>query len=221
MSTVIKSGTGRAVQRMAFNLDDLSQQAQTYLEQVRVQAAQIVVEAQKQAELLKSRAQTEGQNAARVAAEKILDEKISHKLEHLLPALRQVIAELADEKQSWLRHWEATAVTLAAKIAEKLLRAELTQQPDLPVKLVREALDMATGATQIRILLNPQDHAALGPQISQITGEFRRIAQAEIVPDPAISAGGCRILTQHGMIDQTISAQLERIISELTGQNES
>src|SRR5688572_29084127 len=121
MSSVIKSGQStRAVHQVAFNLEDITQHASKYLEQVRIQAAQIVVEAQKQADLIKKRAQDDGQQSARNAAEKVLDEKVGKKMESLLPALRQVVNDLADAKQNWLREWESTAVKLAAKMAEKI-----------------------------------------------------------------------------------------------------
>ncbi|MGC4003560.1 MAG: hypothetical protein QM811_10660 [Pirellulales bacterium] len=62
MAGVIKSSqSARSIQQVAYNLDDLTTQANGYLEKVRIQAAQIVVEAQKQADLIKNRARDEGQ----------------------------------------------------------------------------------------------------------------------------------------------------------------
>lgn len=220
MPAVIKNiSAPRAPQQVAFNLEDLTIQAKQYLEQMRIQAAQLVVEAQKQADLLKARAQAEGRQEAERAAEKILDEKITKRLETLLPALQQVIRDLHDAKQNWLRHGEQTTVELAAKIAAKILRDELTRRPELPLKLVREALELAAGTTQVRIALNPVDHTALTGQLESLVKEFGKIAQAEFIADPTINAGGCRVNTEQGVIDQTYAAQLERIVAELTSSN--
>lgn len=222
MSSVIKAthNSNRVIQQVAFNLEDLTQQAQQYLEQVRLQAAQIVVEAQKQADLVKKKAEEEGRNTARVAAEKILDEKVGKQMATLLPALQQVLADLNDAKQDWLRHWEQTAVQVAARMAEKIIRRELIQQPDVPVTLVRDALELAAGSAHLRIQLNPTDQQALRSSIDELLHEFNRVGQTEIVADANISQGGCRVTTQQGVIDAQIETQLQRLVDELLSENQ-
>ncbi len=221
MASVIKaSPSNAAIQQIAFNFEDLTQQAGKYLEQTRIQAAQIVVEAQKQADLIKSKSQEEGRKSAQVAAEKTLDEKVGQRMTTLLPALSKVVADLQDAKQAWLRQWEEAGVRLAARMAEKILRRELSQDPTASVALIREALELASGTTKARVLLNPADHAALGKQTDRLANEFSRISQVEFVPDASISTGGCRVLTEQGEIDQRIEVQLERLVSELVGGNE-
>src|SRR5687768_3871129 len=158
MSRVIKSGNGVAsIQRVAFNLEDISQQAGGYLDEIRIQAAQILVEAQKQAEGIRRKAEEEGRQAAARAAQLELDEKVGQKLESLLPALRQMIGQLSDARQTWLQDWERGTVKLACAIAEKIARRELERHPEVTVELVREALEMAAGSPSVRIRMNPTD----------------------------------------------------------------
>ena|ERR1700676_5426197 len=222
MSTIIKSGGSlRSAQRIAFNLEDLSQQAGKYLDEVRAQAAQILAEAQKQAEVVCRRAEEEGRQAALRAAEKVLDEKVAARMQTLLPALQKTIADVADAKQAWLRHWERTAVRLAAAMAAKIVRRQLPNLPNVTIDLVREALEMAAGAGQVRIHLNPADHAALGSHVQRLAGEFRGIGAAELIADPQVTPGGCRVETAHGSIDQQFESQLARIEEELTRGNEN
>jgi flagellar assembly protein FliH len=220
MASVIKaSPSTSAIQQIAFNFEDLTLQASKYLEQTRIQAAQIVVEAQKQADLIKAKSQEEGRKSAQVAAEKTLDEKVGQRMTTLLPALSKVVADLQDAKQAWLRQWEEAGVQLAARMAEKILRRELSQEPSASMALMREALELASGATKARVLLNPNDLAALGKQTDRLANEFSRISQVEFVADSSISTGGCRVLTEQGEIDQRIEVQLERLVSELVGGN--
>jgi flagellar assembly protein FliH len=221
MSTVIKSGNSpTSVQRVAFNLEDISQRANGYLDEIRIQAARIVVEAQKQAETVRRKAEEEGRQAAMRAAERVLDEKVSKKMESLLPAIRQMIDELADARQSWLKDWEKATVKLACAIAEKITRRQLEKHPDLTVELVREALEMAGGSPGVRIQMNPLDVESLGSQVQRLTQEFDRVATAQIVADENVAPGGCRLETRHGAIDQQFQAQLARIEAELTAGNE-
>jgi flagellar assembly protein FliH len=221
MSTVIKHGvSGHAVQRVAFNLEDMSRQADKYLDQVRIQAAQIVVEAQKQADAVRRKAEEDGKQAAFRAAEKVLDQKVGAKIESLLPALENAVAQLADARQNWLKHWELSTVKLACAIAEKITRRRLPDQPQIAVSLVREALEMATGWPHIQIQLNPLDRESVGGQVERLIKELQSVATAEIIADPSIELGSCRVETQHGVIDQQFSAQLARIETELSAGNE-
>jgi flagellar assembly protein FliH len=221
MATVIKSTLGaRTALPIAFNFEDVAQHASQYVDEIQAKAAAIIADAQKQAAVVTQRAEEDGRQAAMRAVEKVLDEKVGKRMETLLPALQRMIAELADAKQEWLRHWEQTAVRLSGKIAERVIRRELKQTPQITVDLVREALEMAGGAPHLKIALNPADFETLGGQVDRLTKEIARTSNAEIVADETVSAGGCRIETRHGMIDQQVETQLERITAELVGGNE-
>ena len=221
MSTVIKPGTSaHNVHRVAFNLEDISRQADQYLDQVRVKAAQIVVEAQKQAEAVRRQAETEGKQAAMRAAERVLDEKVGKRLESLLPALSLVVRELTDSRQTWLRHWEKSTVHLACAIAERISRRQLMVHPEITSALVREALAMTAGSPDIEVCLHPTDFESLGGQSERLAKTFGTTASVRFVADPEIQLGGCRVKTQHGTIDQQFSSQLARIEEELTSANE-
>jgi flagellar assembly protein FliH len=221
MSTVIKSGgSTRGTQQVAFNLEDMSQHAAKYLEKVRAQAAQIIADANRQADAIRRQSEEDGRQAATRAAEKVLDEKVGKRMQTLLPALQKVVTDIADAKQAWIGQWERSTVHLAAAIAGKVLRRKTLELPDVTVALVREALEMAAGSSQVRILLNPVDHETLQGQIARLSKELGRIGGAEILPDPQITPGGCRIETLHGSIDQQFEAQLQRIEEELTRAND-
>lgn len=221
MSTVIKSGaSAQRVQRVAFNLEDISQQAEGYVDKVRLKAAQIVVEAQKQAEAVRRKAEQEGKDAAMKAVERVLDEKVGKRMETLLPALERVVRELADARQVWLSQWEKAVVRLGCAIAEKITRRMVERTPEITVELAREALEMAAGSPHIEIKLNPTDLESLGSQVERLVKTFGGIATAKVAGDPAIAPGGCRVETRNGTIDQQFSAQLARIEAELTSGNE-
>jgi flagellar assembly protein FliH len=217
MPTVIKSGDSmRGIQSIAFNFEDISRRADRYLEEVRGQAAVILRQAQQEAEAVRRRAEEEGRQAAMRAVERVLEEKVGRQLATLLPALRQAADQIADARQEWLKHWEQTGVRLASAIAARLVRRELRHAPDIPLTLVREALNMAAGNSHLRIRLHPQDCQTLSGQIGAIVAQLEHVAQAEIAADETITRGGCRIETRHGTIDQQFEAQLARIEQELT-----
>jgi flagellar assembly protein FliH len=198
--------------RVAFNFEDMAAQAQGYLEGVRGEAAKIVAEARGQADAIRRQAEQDGRHAAMLAVE----ETIHKQLTGALAALGRTVEDLRQAKQAWLAHWEASGVHVAAAIARRLIRRELARQPDIPLALVREALELAAGSPQVRIHLNPADHQALGGQVQTLVAEISGLGEVEIVADPAVSAGGCRVETRFGVIDQQFEAQLARVEEELT-----
>jgi flagellar biosynthesis/type III secretory pathway protein FliH len=101
-------------------------------------------------------------------------------------------------------------------MAARVCRRELEKQPEIPLQLVKEALELSAGGAQVRVLLNPQDLALLNAQLQKLAGEVSRLAPPEFIADERIARGGCRVETQYGAIDQQFDRQLERIEQELT-----
>lgn len=216
MATVIKaSGPIRAGNGMSFNFDDMADRANSHLDQVRMQAAAIIARAEQEGEAIRRRAEAEGKQAAIKAVEKTMEEKVGKQLATLLPAIQQTTAELEKARQAWLAHWERSAVHLATRIAERVIRREISQDPQITVSLVREALELATGSGEITVRMNAADVQSLGPHLETLLQSLGGKANAKIHSDDSIAAGGCRLETRFGVIDQRIEEQLKRIEEEL------
>jgi len=225
MSGIIKADdNNRAIQCVAFNLDDMAVRAEQYvnqcLERLRSEATKIVGKAQQEAAAIRKQAETEGHKSGQAAGhaeiEQIVQKQLGQQLATLFPALRQAVTDIQHAKQAWLTHWEKSAIHLAAAIAARVIRKELTHQPEIPLALVHEALELVAGSSRVRIHLNPADHAALGAQAEALAKELTPLSPTEVIADPQISLGGCRVDTQFGSVDQQFEAQLARIEEELT-----
>ncbi len=213
MSSIIRANQGPAVaQTAAFNFEDLSSQATKYLDKVRAEAVRIVAQAQQDAVKIRQRAEQEGRQAALASVEQMIRTQLSG----ALPALKQAAQQIQDARSAWLKHWEKAAVHLSAAIAGRVIRGELSRQPEIAARLVREALDLASGDAELRIHLNPEDHRALAGQVEALVEELAPLARAQIAADPHVGRGGCRVETRFGIIDQQIESQLKRIEEELT-----
>ena len=217
MSTVIKARSGPGnTQQVALNLSDLSEQQDRFLAQIRRQAAEILARAQEEAAEVRARAEVEGQEAAVRAVEQQLSGKIAAQMQTLVPALREAIDGIHHARAAWLAHWENSAVRVAAAIAGRIARRQIERDPKITLTLITEALELAEGSAEVRIHMNPADVETLGEQARWLAVEASRLAPAEVVPDPTVTPGGCRVETTHGRIDQTLEAQLARIEEELT-----
>jgi len=195
-----------------FHFDDVGQ---SYLDRVRGEAARIVADARQEAAKIKAKATEEGRQAAIQAAQASLRTRLDQQLASVLAALRQAAQNIEHSRHAWQQHWEQHAVKLAAAIAARLCRRELSRQPPITIQWVREALELAAGNAEIVLRLNPEDHVSLATHIEPITRQLTGLGTVQIVADPTITAGGCRVDTEFGSLDQQLEAQLGRITEEL------
>jgi flagellar assembly protein FliH len=221
MATIIKTHepqrpSGTAMRAVAYDLTDMSAQADSYLVTVRNQAAQIVEQAKREADAVRKDAETAGRRAAEQAIERILDEKVAQQMKTLTPALQAAVQQVEDAKQEWLRRWESSAVDLAVAIAGRLVRGEIQRRPEIKAAWIRESLQLAAGAADVTVSLNPADHETLSRQVEQLAKVFTPLAKLNVVADDAITPGGCKLVTEFGSVDQQLETQLERVKEELS-----
>jgi flagellar assembly protein FliH len=195
----------------AFNFDDLAVEAEQCVARARAEADEIVAAAQAEADQIRRQAAEEGCKAAMQE----FDRMVAAHVAPALAALRTADAELHEVKQQWISQWQAGVVRLAAAIAERVIRRELRQQPEITLSLVQEALDLAAGSPNVRLHLNPDDYHVLGDQVQTMIEAVSSLGDAEVIADPAVTPGGCRVETRFGTIDQQIESQLQRIEEEL------
>jgi flagellar assembly protein FliH len=196
----------------AFQFDDMGR---SYLDRLRAEAAKIVEEARQQAAKIKAQAAEDGKQAAIQAASNTLRARLDQELASVLAALAQSVQTIEQSRHAWQRHWEQHAVKLAAAIAERLCRHELSRQPEITLRWIREALELASGSARVTVRLSPADQQTLGQQIEPIKRQLAGLGAVEVVADPAITPGGCRIDTEFGSLDQQLESQLARITEEL------
>ncbi len=202
-----------------FNLEDLNQRAEKYLEHVRNQARQILLEAKQQAQAQRAqleaevRGQLQQQFQQQVAQE--VQAQLNQRVQTLLPALQQVVEQLARARSQWLEHWQQNALRVAVAMAEKIVRRQLEQQPDIPLQWVQEALEAAAGSPQVVVRMNPRDVESLGQQVEQLARQLLPAAQFRLESDPTVEPAGAVVHTAWGEVDQQLGTQLQRLLEEL------
>jgi flagellar assembly protein FliH len=221
MATIIRKDSARPSPSggdqggVAFSFADMRGQADDYLKTVRHEAARIVQQAHQQAEQIRRQAEVAGRKAAEAAAERVLDEKIARHLDTLLPALEELVRQINDARGELQSHWERSALKVATAIAARIIRRAVAREPQITLELIAETLQLAGGSADITLKLNPADYENLGPQVKRLAETLCRLAPSAVVADAAITAGGCRVETKFGEIDQQIESQLRRIEQDL------
>lgn len=216
MATIIKRATsdqpGVNPPLQAFQFDDVGN---SYLKQVRSEAARVIAEAKSQAAQIKAQAIKEGRQAAVQEVQAAFQAQLDQQLSGVLAALGEAARQISEARQAWQQHWEQHAVELAAAIAQRICRRELSRSPDISAEWLREALALSAGSGAIVVRLSPGDQQTLAPQVEAIASRLGGIGQVRIVPDAHISAGGCRVETEFGALDQQLESQLHRLTEEL------
>ncbi|MCH2115160.1 MAG: hypothetical protein MK171_09670 [Pirellulales bacterium] len=220
MATIIKresqiSSSGTALRGVAYGPSDMASQAEAYLDGVRGEAAKIIQEAKQESARIREQAERMGHQAAKSAAESLLDEKVARQVQTLTPALASAVQLIEDSRQEWLHHWEASIIQLASAIALRIVRRELKQQPDITLTWITESLQLAGGAAEVTVRLHPTDYQTLGSQVEQLATVMGQAAPGKIIADETISLGGCVVTTEFGSIDMQLETQLARLAEEM------
>lgn len=137
------------------------------------------------------------------------------RLETLMPTVEQAVENIRSAQHYFLAHWEHAAIKVAAAMARRVIGQELPAMEEVPLELIREALELGVGSSTLKLRMNPVDHAALLPRVEMLVDRLAGAASTEIVADDRVEPGGCILETSLGTIDQRIESRLERIEAEL------
>lgn len=125
----------------------------------------------------------------------------------LMSTLAQPLAELDVEVEQQL-------LALSLAVARQLVRREIKTDPGQVMAAVREAMAvLPISARKVRLHLHPEDAELVREALS--LGE--REQGWQIVEDPAVARGGCRIVTDSSQIDATVEARMQAVITAVMG----
>ena len=104
---------------------------------------------------------------------------------------------------------------LSIIIAKQLIRRELRIDPGQVVGVVREcAAAIPVASQQVNIYLHPNDAELVRSAFSL---DHQTETRWNIVEEPVLTRGGCRIEAEHSKIDATVENRLNQIITNLLG----
>ncbi len=109
---------------------------------------------------------------------------------------------------------EEELTQLALAVARQIIRRELAVNPAHVIAAVREALaELPSSTRDIRVVLNPDDAQLVREALSQPSGP----ASWEIVEDPVIEHGGCRVISPNTTVDAALEARIRTVASRVLG----
>ena len=165
---------------------------------------------EQQLEALREQARSEGFQQGRAeglaAGAKEIGAKVKH-LDGLMRALARPFEELDDKV-------EHEVVALAMAVGRHLVRREFRTNPKQIVAVVQEALGaVPVSCRRIRLALNPEDARLVREALPPADGD----RAWELVEDPVIPRGGCRVHSESCEIDATLDTRVNAIIAAVMG----
>ena len=211
----------------AFSLADIDRQAKAILLRARQRADQLLAAAQAQAEELKQQATAQGLAEGRQAGtaqgfeqgkrdgqQQALNESRAQ-LQAAMHALGAALAALdagrADLEASAL----VEVVELAIAIARRITKRQALIDPAILAANLREAMKLVVKSADVRVAIHPAQRQTLDAMLPQLQMQWPNLAHVQVIEDPSLTPGGCRVLTAQGQIDADLDAQLDRVEAEL------
>ena len=115
--------------------------------------------------------------------------------------LYQTLSRWQSEREQQQRH---IICELVQKVAQQVIRAELTLMPQQILALVDETLEAMPGKTErVTVHLNPQDLE----RITQINAELPK--EWKLVANPELPTGGCHLVTDDAEADASCDSRLQ------------
>lgn len=126
-------------------------------------------------------------------------------LDGLLEKLDQPFEDLDDQVESEI-------VSLVISMVRQLVRREIRMDPKHVVGVVREALAiLPVNSRNIRVILHPEDADLVREAYTM--GDIDQ--KWQIVEDPVVQRGGCRVTTDTSQVDATLESRLNALIAPL------
>jgi len=169
----------------------------------RTEAERIVTQAMQEAEAIREEAREAGREEGR--AESVT--RIEEAMETLNQAVKERKTIIKDAEQEILR--------LALKVAEQIIRSEVSMHRDVCLNIVAEAIARVSDREQIIVRVNREDAEFLKRYKDRLAGMVDGVKSFSILEDANVDPGGCVIETNLGFIDAKISTKLKSIEASL------
>ncbi|MDY0191571.1 MAG: FliH/SctL family protein [Desulfuromonas sp.] len=173
------------------------------------------VPAAPQQEQLDSAAQEAELQAAFERGHQSAIDEADAQLRHATQALATACNEINGLKEKVLQRSSDDMLRLVLAIAERVVNAELSINPEVISRTVQQAIQAAVSAEEFRIKVNPDDLQVVQERKPLFVASLSGLSHIEFVADASVTRGGCLLESPLGRVDATIEAQLSAITKTL------
>lgn len=151
----------------------------------------------------------DGFHAGQLKAKQEAEVVLQGKLQRLEQVMSQLLEPIAEQDQQL----EQALVQLVSQVTREVVRRELQMDSSQLLQVLSEALKLLPmGAGNLRIHINPQDFELVKTLRERHEESWRILEDAQLQP------GGCRVESEHSLIDASIETRLELALKQLAEQ---
>ncbi|WP_231512373.1 FliH/SctL family protein [Paucibacter sp. KBW04] len=100
-----------------------------------------------------------------------------------------------------------TLARCALELARQVVRSEISQRPEHIAKVAHDAVEaLQLSAKHVRVRVNPADY----PLVMDGAGEEMRAREAQVLPDPEVPRGGCKVESDISSVDASLAARWQQ-----------
>jgi len=148
---------------------------------------------------------------------KKLEAKLESDFQEKIQALNSFLKNLEEETKNLIINMDKEVLKLALDIANKMVLKEIQIDSEVPLRIIKDALNYIAEGTELHIKVNPEEYKFLEENFSKYFPPSQKI---KLIPDESISKGGVFIETSLGVIDATFEKRWEKLLKTLL-KNES
>lgn len=191
------------------------------------EAERIINQSQEKADEILTKAKTELEGIIETAQQQAHEKGFNEGKEEGIKAgeelIKRALAEIQDvlisakhKREEIIQANQKIIIELALMIARKIIKTELATNKEAILKNLNQALKKVKDKEEIKVKVNPVDLEELGTRKKEFLAQVSGLEGINFEEDKNIEPGGCIIETNFGLIDATISSQLE-IVQEALG----
>ncbi|MFM8573138.1 MAG: FliH/SctL family protein [Pirellula sp.] len=190
------------------SLDSVMAQARAILEQCQRDCQQL-------RETTRKEAVQEGRAVIDQLAQQQADALVAQQMTNIAERVDSICRALQDATQQWLREWQHETVSLAVKIAEKLLVRQIESDPTILLQWIEEMVRLVQNHRHLTIRLSSSDAMKLSDALPALIERLSPGIEFQIVDDPSLEDCSVVVQTPETTLDRSLKTQLERLEQEL------
>ncbi|WP_026674283.1 flagellar assembly protein FliH [Alkalihalobacterium bogoriense] len=219
-----------------FELDEQEQMNNTssdevnhLIEQAKVEAAEIIANAEREAEERRQQLEVYQQQVhdqleqlQREAQEVGYNEGFEHGLdagkaacEHELEQAKAVIAASKQDYHNRIEQAEPVIIDIALAICQKMMPGVISQLDDAWMVIMKEAIKEVRDREDVTLYIHPVMYERTLSHKEEISSLLSQTQELYIYPDSQLNEQGCIIETPFGRIDASVDSQLTEIKARL------
>ncbi len=133
--------------------------------------------------------------------------------------IESMLGEAKKQKEFSFRELEKKVIELSISIAEKVIQKSLKADSEIIEPIVAEAMSHIINSETIKLKVSAQDYEIINSKYDKWFSMAGNVKEFLIEIDKRLSSGDCKIETEGGIIDASISSRLDILAEELLKVN--